>query len=66
MASRLRLFPRPCCFVLTDRIEVWCLQVVLCCVVLCFFADDCEKLEFVVVGKSRYGLQPKLYIILFL
>jgi len=68
MASRLRLLPRPYCFVLTDCIEVWCLQVVLsvlCCVVLCLFAVDREKLEFVVVGKFQYGLQPRLYIILF-
>jgi len=35
--------------------------VVLCCVVLCLFADDREKLEFVVVGKSQYGLQPVIY-----
>jgi len=33
-------------------------RVVLCCAVLCLFADDREKLEFVVVGKSQYGLQP--------
>jgi hypothetical protein len=66
----LETSPAPYCFVLTDRIEVWCLQVVLscvvlCCVVLCLFADDREKLEFVVVGKSQYDLQPKLYIVLF-
>jgi hypothetical protein len=36
-----------------------------CCVVLCLFADDWEKLEFVVVGKLQYGLQTKLYIISF-
>jgi hypothetical protein len=40
--------------------------VVLCCVALCLFAGTQEKLEFVVVGKSQYGLLSKLNIILFI